>query len=105
MLIQAIAVALVLVLAPAAAAQPPRPLAEGGRQVFMQNGCHGCHTIGAFGTPIGPDLSRVGAKYDRGYLERWLRNPAATRPRAHMQALELSEDDIRTLTDFLASLR
>jgi cbb3-type cytochrome oxidase cytochrome c subunit len=61
--------------------------------------------VGKMGTPIGPDLSRIGSKYSRAYIERWLRDPAAQRPNAHMPALELTEDQVKALAAFLASLR
>lgn len=80
-------------------------LAAQGLSVFMKNGCHGCHTIGAVGTRLGPDLSRVGFKYRAEYIERWLRDPSFMRPSAHMPALELTEDDIRILARYLATLR
>ena len=76
-----------------------------GRQAFFANGCHGCHTVGAMGTPIGPDLSRIGARYSRAHLERWLRDPGAVDPAAHMPLLELSEAQIAELAAFLATLR
>jgi cytochrome c oxidase subunit 2 len=76
-----------------------------GQRYFMSNGCYGCHTVGKMGTPIGPDLSRVGAKYSRTYLERWLRDPSAQRPSAHMPALELSPQQVTDLAAFLSSLR
>ena len=28
-----------------------------GEQAFVSQGCYGCHLVGKFGTPIGPDLS------------------------------------------------
>ena len=64
-------------LALLAVAQPAAAdgAADEGRAVFMKNGCHGCHTIGKIGTPLGPDLSRVGFKYRAEYIERWLRDP------------------------------
>jgi cytochrome c oxidase subunit 2 len=76
-----------------------------GQRTFKKQGCHGCHTIGKTGTPIGPDLSHVGAKYRPEYLARWLRDPSYLRPSAHMPALELTEDDIRALAAFLAAQR
>jgi len=82
-----------------------RPVVERGEATFKKNGCHGCHLIGKFGTPIGPDLSGVGRKYDPEYLARWLRDPAQQRPSAHMPALELSEEDVGTLAAYLGSLR
>ena len=78
--------------------------AQDGRQVFMVQGCHGCHTVGKLGTPIGPDLSHVGAKYSEAYLKTWLRDPQQQRPAAHMPKLELTEPQIAALAAFLASL-
>ena len=78
--------------------------AERGRREFMAQGCHGCHTVQKLGTPIGPDLSHVGAKYSESYLKRWLRDPAEQRPSAHMPKLELTEAQIAALAAFLASL-
>ncbi len=78
---------------------------EQGRQAFMEQGCYGCHTVGKTGTPIGPDLSRVGAKYSESYLKTWLRDPGQQRPAAHMPKLELTEPQISLLAAFLASLQ
>lgn len=78
---------------------------EQGKQYFMSNGCYGCHTVGRMGTPIGPDLSHVGAKYSVAYLQRWLRDPASQRPSTHMPALELSEAHVTALAAYLSSLR
>jgi cytochrome c oxidase subunit II len=76
-----------------------------GRKYFVDSGCYGCHLVGKTGTPIGPNLSSVGAKYSRSYLERWLRDPSAQRPNAHMPTLELSEQQVKDLAAFLSSLR
>ncbi len=97
----ALAIALAALTAPARA----QDTADPGKGYFMSNGCYGCHTVGKMGTPIGPDLSKVGAKYSRQYLERWLRDPSAQRPNAHMPTLELSEQQVKDLATFLSSLR
>jgi cytochrome c oxidase subunit II len=76
-----------------------------GRRYFMDSGCYGCHIVGKVGTPIGPELSRVGTKYSRSYFERWLRDPSAQRPSAHMPTLGLSEEQVKALAAFLSSLR
>lgn len=82
----------------------PRALVERGRELFVERGCYGCHTIGALGTPIAPDLSRTGRRYDEAYLRRWIRDPALQRPTAHMPRLDLAEADVEALAAFLASL-
>ena len=101
--------AAVLAVSAAACAQPPTTPPEAvvarGEAAFKTNGCYGCHMIGKFGTPIGPDLSTVGRKYAPDYLARWLRDPAMQRPSAHMPALELTDADIRALAAYLGSLR
>jgi cytochrome c oxidase subunit II len=79
--------------------------AEQGKQYFISNGCYGCHTVGRMGTPIGPDLSHVGAKYSLAYFQKWLRDPASQRPSAHMPALELSEAQVAALAAYLSSLQ
>ena len=79
--------------------------AEEGRLIFFSQGCYGCHRVGAAGTPIANDLSHIGSKYTESELARWLRDPASQRPSAHMPRLALSEDEIRALAAYLASLR
>jgi cytochrome c553 len=98
----ALAIVGVVVLAASSCAQGP---VDQGQRYFMDIGCYGCHTVGKMGTPIGPDLSRVGSKYSRVYLERWLRDPSAQRPSAHMPTLELSEEQVKAVAAFLSSLR
>jgi cytochrome c oxidase subunit 2 len=88
-----------------ALAQSRAARVEQGGRVFVDSGCHGCHTVGKLGTPIGPDLSHLGSKYAPDYLERWLRDPLGVRPNAHMPALELAEDQVLALAAHLSSLR
>src|SRR5262245_36720156 len=100
-----LALALVVTISAFATASYAQGGVEAGKRYFMDSGCYGCHVVGKMGTPIGPDLSRVGAKYSRAYLERWLKDPSAQRPSAHMPRLELSEQQTKALADFLSSLR
>lgn len=89
----------------AASAQPPPDAIEAGRKVFFSQGCYGCHRLGVAGTPIAHDLSRVGSKYTEAQLEKWLRDPTSQKPTAHMPWLALTDDEIRMLARYLASLR
>lgn len=93
-----------ILTAAAAGAQEPRLVLEGER-AFMRNGCYGCHTVGRVGTPLGPDLSHIGAKYELSALHRWLTDPAAQKPQAHMPKLDLSNDDVNAVAAFLAVQR
>ena len=76
-----------------------------GEQLFVSQGCYGCHQIGKLGTPIGPELSRIGARYGASYLADWVRDPQSVRPSAHMPKLELSPQEIRALAAYLSSLQ
>lgn len=76
-----------------------------GQQILTEQGCHGCHTVGKMGTPIAPDLARVGNKYSLAYLARWLKDPAAQQPTAHMPKISLTETEVEALARYLASLR
>ena len=100
-----VAAVLLALAGPAVAQSPSKAVIERGEAAFKNNGCYGCHLIGKFGTPIGPDLSQVGRKYPPEYLARWLRDPAQVRPNAHMPALELTEADVQALSVYLGSLR
>jgi cytochrome c oxidase subunit 2 len=86
-------------------AQEARTPGSRGERLFFAEGCYGCHTIGAVGTPLGPDLSRVGLRYTADQLARWLADPSAERPGAHMPQLELDPQDIDALATFLVGLR
>jgi mono/diheme cytochrome c family protein len=82
-----------------------RAVVTTGTRLFKEHGCYGCHRIGALGTPIGPDLSRVGAKYVEADLVRWLSDPASQKPNAHMPKLELTPAEVKALAAFLATQR
>jgi cytochrome c oxidase subunit 2 len=85
--------------------QADEALARRGSQLFFDQGCYGCHTVGKVGTPIATDLSRIGARRPEADLAAWLRDPAREKPTAHMPKLELSEAEIQALAAYLAALR
>jgi mono/diheme cytochrome c family protein len=98
---------LALLAAPACtvAQAPTETPAVQGRRLYTEHGCYGCHTTGAAGTPIAPDLSRAGLRYSEGELVRLLRDPAVHKPGAHMPKLVLTEAETRALAAYLATLR
>jgi len=86
-------------------AQDDASLRARGKQLFTDQGCYGCHIIDKYGTPIAQDLSHLGSKYRVADLEKWLRDPAAQKPTAHMPKIGLAEDEVRALAAYLGSLR
>lgn len=95
----------IVLLAVPVHAQNGSALVAKGRVLFQEQGCYGCHTVGATGTAIAPDLSRIGAKRDEASLTRWLRNPSEQRPSAHMPKIQLTEVEAQALAAYLGSLR
>ena len=79
-------------------------VARGG-QVFRDQGCYGCHTVGATGTPIATDLTRIGATHDEAYFVGWLHDPSQQKPRQHMPKIAMSDGEVRALAAYLSSLR
>lgn len=76
-----------------------------GKRVFQDQGCYGCHMVGATGTPVATSLSTIGSKHTEEYLRGWLRDPAQQKPRAHMPKLQLTDSEVRSLAAYLSSLR
>lgn len=104
MILRSALLAAVVLLASSAHAQDSSLVAR-GRTVFHDQGCYGCHTVGATGTPIATNLTRIGAKHDEAYFSRWLRDPSQQRPRAHMPKLQLTDPEVQALAAYLGSLR
>lgn len=101
--------------APAApvTAPPLAPAAGGakGERLFAATGCNGCHTVRGVGGNVGPNLSDIGARRGRAYIEQSIREPQAfvvsgyppVMPSA--DRLGLSDQDVANLVDFLSSLK
>ncbi len=62
------------------------PLRARGLQVIEEAGCYGCHRIPGTETmpPPGPDLRKVAAKLNAGWMVEWIRDPAAIHAHARM---------------------
>jgi len=76
-----------------------------GKLLFTEQGCYGCHMVEKYGTPIATDLSHVGSKWTVPELTRWLEDPKAQRPTAHMPKIAMSKTDAAALAAYLGSLR
>jgi cytochrome c oxidase subunit II len=83
-----------------------------GRQVFLSEGCAGCHTIRgtAAGGTIGPDLTHVASRMElaagtlpnsRGNLAAWIANPQQLKPGNGMPPTNLPSENLNALLDYL----
>lgn len=101
----------------AASAKPPQtPVAERGAQVFLAEGCGGCHAVR--GTPaqgsVGPDLTHLATRttlaagilpMEAEALRNWIATPARFKPGVEMPGYNhLSEADLDALAAYLMGL-
>ena len=68
-----------------------------GRQVYLENGCTGCHRIAGEGSVFGPDLSRIGAARSIEYIRTSIVNPSADIPQEY-QGVTVVTSDGRSVT-------
>ena len=68
-------------------------------------GCERCHTIGGKGGDYGPDLTYVGFRKSREWLDLWLKDPHGWKSNTVMPNLHLSEDVRASLVAYLSSLK
>jgi cytochrome c oxidase subunit 2 len=99
------------------AATPTDPVAARGQELFLANGCSGCHTIRgtAASGVIGPDLTHVGSRVslaagtltnEPDHFRQWVAytdqvKPGVLMPSFHM----LSPEDLQALAAYLKSLK
>jgi mono/diheme cytochrome c family protein len=74
---------------------------EPGKQAVAQSGCLACHKIGENGGDLGPNLTHIGDRLQRGAISRSLDNPTAPMPSFR----NLPAEKKTAMVDFLASLR
>lgn len=81
------------------------PSVLAGRMLYDKNGCSACHSIHGKGGVIGPELTHVGSKRDRGWLIRHFKDPQALSPGSIMPKVMLAEQELSDLTDYMQSLK
>lgn len=92
---------------------PPKPMMvsaggapKPGEAVFKAQGCSACHMLGGVGGKIGPDLSKVGSRRNRGWIEEQLENPKSHNPNSIMPSYaKLPEKNREDLADYLSGLK
>lgn len=90
--------AAVLFLAAASAASAASPAA-----LFDAHGCRSCHKIGARGGNAGPDLTMVGHRRPKAWLEEWLASPRSVKHDTEMPEQGLNASDLSALADHLSA--
>ena len=92
---------------------PPKPLmvsssvsSKPGEAIFKAQGCSACHRINGLGGTIGPDLTKVGDRRDKAWIEDQIRNPRAHNPTSIMPSFaKLPDKDVEELAEYLSGLQ
>jgi len=92
---------------------PPKPLLvssstsqKPGEAIFKAQGCSACHRIGSLGGTIGPDLTKVGNRRDKVWIEDQIRNPKTHNPGSIMPSFaKLPDKDVEELAGYLSGLK
>ena len=97
---------------PAVAGDP----ASKGRLIFETTACVNCHAVAgtAAAGHFGPDLTHLmsrdtiaagAAPNTRENLRAWIQNPDSIKPGSLMPAMQLNDQDLNAVTDYLETLR
>ncbi len=85
---------------------PPSPdrLAR-GETLFTERGCIACHAFGGRHPqailPTAPDLQHTRARMRPDLVAAWIRDPLAVSPTAQMPALQLPDEEVLALRDYV----
>ena len=79
-----------------------------GKAVFVAAGCPQCHSVTEQGIKSdgdAGDLSKVGAKHDAATIEKFITKQAELNGKKHKKKYQGSDDDLKKLVAWLASLK
>ena len=83
---------------------------EKGKAVYAANKCQTCHAIEGKGNKKFP-LDGVGAKLSAADIKQWIVAPSemeaklAEKPKVHMKAYKLADEDLGALVAYMQSLK
>jgi mono/diheme cytochrome c family protein len=85
----------------------PNHQLELGREVFLEFRCNKCHAEVKDGVPElamdAPSFEGIGARRNTAWMAKWILNPKAERPSAHMPKLAKTPEEAEAMAAFLAS--
>jgi cytochrome c5 len=80
-----------------------------GKKVFVDNKCNMCHTVKSVGIESkksdATDLSTVGKDKTKEFLMKYLKKETKLNDKDHKSSFKGSEDELKTLVDWLLTLK
>jgi cytochrome c553 len=81
------------------------PVAAKGEKIYQAQSCNACHGDAGSGTPAGPKLAGIHARFSADQLTALLKNPSPKMTAGGMSPLELPAEDMTALVAYLGSLK
>jgi mono/diheme cytochrome c family protein len=78
---------------------------DAGKAYYDALNCKACHRVGAEGSVGGPDLTFVGFRRKREWLDLWLKDPQKWRPGTTMPTVGMSDRARAALVEYLSGLK
>lgn len=81
--------------------------ASGGLAIYEASGCTKCHGTPGQRPGRAPDLSHEGTNHDATWIAQHIKDPQSQNPQSRMPKYQgrISDPDLKTLSDYLASLK
>jgi cytochrome c oxidase subunit 2 len=91
--------------------KPAVATGQAGQEIFKKS-CLGCHAVGGEGGKLGPNLTNFADRQrvagilpnDAASLKQWLKDPQQVKPGNNMPNLNLSDDQINALVEYMSTL-
>jgi mono/diheme cytochrome c family protein len=82
-----------------------------GQKLFMDKKCATCHSIDSMkitkklASSKAPDLSNIGADKNAEWIQKWLKKEVDANGKKHSATFTGSPEDLKTLSEWLATLK
>lgn len=83
----------------------PDPLASAGKKIYESESCDACHGENGVGSPAAPKLAGSIAQKPTDELSNLLRKPTPKMIEGGMQAVNVSDNDLKALVIYIKSLK
>jgi nitric oxide reductase subunit C len=83
------------------------PEKEAGKKLINEYDCRACHKIidPESGRERFPELTHVGRKREKDWLDRWLKDPQAVKPGTFMPTYPFSDAERSAIVEYLTTLK
>jgi mono/diheme cytochrome c family protein len=86
---------------------------DAGKEAFLTSDCNRCHAVESHGIEattkskrlLGPDLSKIGESRDAAWLQKYIQKEVQANDKDHPVAWKGSDEDLKAIATWLASLK